>query len=570
MFKKLNVFAVAFLLLLLISPAASAISDGADNSLEDLEPANTDIVADDPEGPGSDNEAILADRVYYQKTGTWTYTLIHEYTIRNNSRSMAFNVQVTTPLIDGKMPEYASIRGEVLSPAAVSITEDEEGHRNAVYTFDYLYGNQSIKLTQRFVINVSAMSYQFDRTNIPDQYSAEELPALSNYLYPGEGINSTDPQIIAFTQKAVGSLSDPYQKARAIFSAVNLYLTYINDPEADQDGAAVLARGTANCQGYANLYISCLRAAGIAAKRQNGYLYLPQVHTTAEYVDQINGRINLENLRHAWVEFYLPDTGWITADPTFTYTYENNGIVQKFVKWTYFANIDNSCRYIFFREGSLSDELINYSYTAATNDVTVGFGAYLMPGEHWEAFNDIDGHWAQSAITYCVSNSLFNGISTNKFAPEQSMTRAMFVTVIGRLYEKLGGEITHSGIVSFSDTDSSAYYFPYLEWAVENGLISGYGNGLFGPNDEITREQMAKIISLFAEIMGSNITIYEGSLPNYSDGNSISQWAKTGVSWCSDKGIITGMPGNVFSPRTYATRAQVAAIIQRTAIYFGN
>lgn len=507
--------------------------------------------------------------VYYQFTGTWVYTLVHDVVISNNSKYMAFNVAVSLPLIDESLPVYAVLEGEQLSQAPASITEDENGHRTAHYSIPYLYGNQSITLSQRYVLDVSSLSYAYDRSNVADSYLDAEIAPLAIYLQPENGVNSQNANIIAFAQNAVAGISDPYQKARALFSAVNLYLSYSNE-DTDQSASAVLNRGTAYCQGYTNLYLACLRASGIAARQQSGYLYLPQKHTTAEYIDAVNGRIKLNSLRHTWVEFFLPQIGWVAADPTFTYTYEMNGGIQKFPDWNYFDKITNERRYLFFREGSLNEGSLNgesVDFTATGGDVAVTFNSYLLPGAHLASFNDLEGHWAADAVTYCVQNGLFTGISATKFAPDQPMTRAMFVTVMGRLYEMLGLEIgeNSNSMLQFRDINPGAYYAKYLSWAVDNGLIGGYGDGRFGPNDLVTRQQMAKIIFLFAGLTGEDISAYEGVYLGFADSADIAGWGYNGVGYCGAQAIIVGMPGNLFAPSRPATRAQVATILQRTA-----
>jgi transglutaminase-like putative cysteine protease len=501
---------------------------------------------------------------YYQLTGTWTYTLVHDIVVSNNSKYMSFNIEVSIPLIDNHLPGYVALQGEQLSSLPLTITEDENGHRVAHYLIPYLYGNQSVTLSQRYVLDVSSLSYTFDRSNVADAYLDEEIAPLVNYLQPENGVESADPAIVAFAENIVSGISDPYQKARALFSAVNLYLSYSSE-QTDQSATTVLERGTAYCQGYTNLYLACLRAVGIAARQQSGYLYMPLLHTTAEYVDPVNGRIKLNSLRHTWVEFFLPQIGWVAADPTFTYTYEINGGIQKFVDWSYFATINNERRYIFFREGSLNKESVDFDATGG--DVDVEFNSHLLPGNHLVAFNDLEGHWAYDAVTYCVQNELFTGINATTFAPDQPMTRAMFVTVLGRLYEMLGYEIVAptESMLRFRDIDPGAYYAEYLSWAVDNGLISGYGDGRFGPNDSVTREQMAKIIAQFAWLMGEEIALYEGAYLGFADSTEIADWAHTGIAYCSDQGIIVGMPGNLFAPDLAASRAQVATILQRIA-----
>ncbi len=507
---------------------------------------------------------IDIDSPNYDITGNWQYTLMHEIIITNSGLGMAFNVTVSVPLMDDAELLYTSLVEERQNPIPATIRIDEHGHRIAEYTIPYIYGNQSVSLIQRFAINVSTLGYHVNRANTADSYSQNELNELSQYLQPTDTIQSTAPEIIAFTNSIISGVSNPYQKAKDLFGAVNLLLSYTTiDP--DQSALATLNRATAHCQGYTNLYIACLRAAGIPARQQSGYLYLPQTHTTTEYIDQINQRIYLNKTRHTWVEFYLPDKGWIVADPTFTYTFAVNGTVQKFVDWDYFANIEMERRYIAFQEEPVDNESIDYSATGGRiTESSITFNAYLLLGVHWESFNDIGDHWAQEAITTCVNNKLFTGLSNYTFGPDQPMTRAMFITVTGRLYEMLSGEIIGSSAPSsFNDIDATAYYAKYLNWGVDNQIITGYGNNRFGPDDNVTREQMAKIITVFAELMGENTEIYTGAMTTFADGEDIASWAKDPVSYCNAAGIISGMPGNMFNPGHLATRAQVATIMQR-------
>ncbi len=559
-----------FLILLIVIAAVCCLSlpAWADEVNGEAEPAVAPLEGPDQDDPQQGGTSVSSD--YYSYSGTWINTLIHEVVITNNSRSMAFNITVDIPLMDEATPLYSIMNNEVLSPQPDQITTDENGHRTAHYTIPYLYGNQSVTISMRYIVQNATLSYTFDQANVADEYSDAELDSIGYYLLASSDVPADDPDIIAFTQAAVGNLTDPYQKARALFSAVNLYLDY-DAAEADQSATAVLARGTASCHGYTNLYLACLRAAGVPARQQSGYLYMPQEHTTPEYVDSVNGRIMLNNLAHTWVEFYLPQIGWIMADPTFTYTYEDaNGNTQKFIRWDYFANISSERRYIFCNEIPLT-ELDEKSYQATGGNVSVEFNAYLMFGSHPASFNDLDGHWAQSAITYCVANGLFSGINNTTFAPDQTMTRAMFITVIGRLYQEMSGEtITAGGESQFNDIQPDAYYVQFLDWAAENGIVTGYGDGRFGPNDDVTRAQMALIIANFAAYTGRNIDIYEETALSFSDSAAVPQWAQTAVSYCSYNGLITGMPGNIFSPDTNATRAQVATILQRLSAVFNE
>jgi hypothetical protein len=139
------------------------------------------------------------------------------------------------------------------------------------------------------------------------------------------------------------------------------------------------------------------------------------------------------------------------------------------------------------------------------------------------------------------------------------MTRGMFLTVIGRLWKVEVNDYTSS---NFDDVYVNEWYAPYVEWAVESGIASGYGNGLFGPNDPITREQMAVIMANFAEYANLAINIQNNWI-SFDDHYNISQWALDAVKMIQEGGIIEGKSNNLFKPKGNATRAEVAAVIKR-------
>lgn len=204
--------------------------------------------------------------------------------------------------------------------------------------------------------------------------------------------------------------------------------------------------------------------------------------------------------------------------------------------------------------------------------VSVGFaakGKYIAPKgvtvsvtQNGKSFTDTAGHWAAGYIGFVTEREIFVGTGGGAFSPETGMTRAMFAMVIGRLYERSYGGIEAPGIRSFTDCDYDAYYGKYVAWAAENGIIGGYGNGRFGPDDQITREQMAAILYRFAQYLG----VLPGNMDTalgYPDARSISDYAKAAALYCQTTGIIGGRDGGVFAQRETATRAEVAAIIQR-------
>lgn len=202
------------------------------------------------------------------------------------------------------------------------------------------------------------------------------------------------------------------------------------------------------------------------------------------------------------------------------------------------------------------------------------------------AFPDTDGHWAQEYIDRAVEAQLFNGVTEDRFAPDETMTRAMFVTVLGRFE---GIDVEHwsrEGAPQFfkQDTDNEAYYAPHIRWGVCNGIVNGINDFLFAPNRDITREQMAKLISYYLDAMGHTLTteiapIDEntetpgvsdpdmGESAIFADEDEISAWALDSVLRLYNAGILTGFieeDGTVtFRPQATATRAQCATVFCR-------
>ncbi len=500
--------------------------------------------------------AAPAEGAYYSMDDTWVYTLTHEITVRNDSPHYAFDITVRVPLADTDLPLYNRLIGTQLDPYPVEIVTDENGHRTAVYAIDHIAGNSSVVLAQKYVVETAAITYLLDAEQLPNSYGELERQRMLPYLQSEPGIESDDAALRAFAvQNALNE--SKYLNARSLFSAVNLYLTY-SDAAADQSAQAVFHRKTANCEGYARLYAAVLRSSGIPARLVNGYIYRPQQNNS---LTDSAGRVALNSLYHAWVEFYLPETGWILADPTFTYTYDFNGQTMKFIDWSYFANIQSSRRYFFFAYGDNHDD--NIYFTATGGDVSASFAALLQLGKNYQAFNDLENCWAANTIAYAAEHGYMNGVSADRFDPGGSMTRAMFVTVLARFYKARGGMITpyYADLSQFADVDDNTWYSEALGWALDENLVQGYGDGNFGTNDAITREQMATILAAFLPLLTENTA--EPAATAFRDAAAISPWARDSVARCVGQGILNGFEDNTFRPQTIATRAQAAAILQR-------
>ncbi len=165
------------------------------------------------------------------------------------------------------------------------------------------------------------------------------------------------------------------------------------------------------------------------------------------------------------------------------------------------------------------------------------------------ALKDISGHWAETSINKLVNAGAISGYPDGTFKPDSSITRAEFATVLVKAFnlEPRNGKV-------FSDT-SGHWAENSIRTATAHGIVSGYNASNFGPNDIITREQMAVMI-----IIAANLTNDEEG-KTFADGPQISEWAKKAVGIASSKGIITGYPDNTFKPKANATRAEAVTVI---------
>jgi len=140
-----------------------------------------------------------------------------------------------------------------------------------------------------------------------------------------------------------------------------------------------------------------------------------------------------------------------------------------------------------------------------------------------------------------------------------SITRGMVVTI---LYRNAGSPAVGSAGNPFSDVPAGMWFTNAVIWAAANGIVTGYGNGKFGPDDSITREQMAAILMRYAEFAGKEIAAVR-SLVEFADDAQIEEYAHDAVYTLYRGGIIEGKENGIFDPKGYATRAEIAALIKR-------
>lgn len=200
-----------------------------------------------------------------------------------------------------------------------------------------------------------------------------------------------------------------------------------------------------------------------------------------------------------------------------------------------------------------------YTFTMPASAVKVGV-SYVKATEtpSKTKFNDVSANdWFASAVDYVTGKGMMNGTADNTFSPKANTTRGMVVTVLYRLENQ-----PSTSAASFTDVASGAYYANAVAWANANGIVSGYGSGKFGPNDKVTREQLAAILYRYAQYKKYDVSGAK-SLDGYTDAQSVSSYAVPALQWANAAGIVTGKSGSKLDPKGNATRAEVAAMLMR-------
>lgn len=177
-------------------------------------------------------------------------------------------------------------------------------------------------------------------------------------------------------------------------------------------------------------------------------------------------------------------------------------------------------------------------------------------------FTDVsEGAWYEDAVSYVYQHGLMAGTSATTFAPDATTSRSMIATILWRI----AGSPVVDYAMDFADVPQGQWYSEAVRWAASEGIVSGYGNGTFGTNDSITREQFAAMLYRFAQEQGYDVSVGENTnILSYTDAEDVAEYAIPAMQWAVGAGIISGTgDGSTLSPQGQATRAQAAVMLMQ-------
>lgn len=185
------------------------------------------------------------------------------------------------------------------------------------------------------------------------------------------------------------------------------------------------------------------------------------------------------------------------------------------------------------------------------------------------SFHDVkDSDWFAPAVDYCYTKGYFQGVGDNSFGPNITMSRAMIVTVLYRC----AGEPEVSDICDFPDVPAGAWYSDAVAWGQATGVVAGFKDGTFRPNDPVSREQIMALFHRYVKEIQKKALPTQSDLRIYNsffDSKNVGFWAVPSVQWCTSVGMICGNAGYL-SPQNDSTRAEVATVLQRLDAYLAN
>ena len=353
-------------------------------------------------------------------------------------------------------------------------------------------------------------------------------------------------------------------------------VTVINENGSGATGDLTVALSGTNANSFT---LSKTTISSIAASGSDSFTVVPNTglavgtYTATVTVDKAAGNTNSIIAQSFDVSFTVnrqPSSGDSTDYYTLTFN-TNGGSAISSIRPSEYTTVDLS-KYTPTRDGYTfrgwySDKELTTKITSIrlTKNTTI-YAGWKLTHENpqtgvWEnPFSDVSKtDWFYESVALANTLGLMNGTSATTFSPNAATTRGMIVSILWRLENEPAVTVANP----FTDVASGKYYHDAVIWAAENNIVGGYGGGLFGPEDAITREQLATILYNYAKFKGYDVSVGEDTnILSYNDAFDISEYAIPAMQWACGAGIIQG-DGENLMPKDGATRAQAAAILIR-------
>ena len=208
-----------------------------------------------------------------------------------------------------------------------------------------------------------------------------------------------------------------------------------------------------------------------------------------------------------------------------------------------------------------------YTFKMPASKVTVeAVFTAVEPEPEGLPFTDVtSGDWFYDAVAYVYDKGMMEGTTDTTFAPTMNLTRSMIAQVLYNLEERPEAP----GAAGFPDVAADAWYADAVNWAAARGIVKGYDTGAFGPEDSVTREQLAAILYRYAQVKGYDTTRGGMAVREFSDSASISDWAQEAMAWAVNAQVLSGKGNGVLDPQGTATRAEVAQMLMNFGEHVG-
>lgn len=405
-------------------------------------------------------------------------------------------------------------------------------------------GNTVIETPDKTMLGYVAVVDQSGKASISsfDTERLSEIGLEGDIAYAGIDLTTLG--------KNVGSASIPWDVMQSLFREMEanpfvlgcVFTTSSGDLQLDAQSLATII-GEAQSSGGANVEIGfkTFPASGLN-KAQTAALKNYSILRCYDVFARCGGR-EVKNLGGGYCTIRIPYT---VPKGAYAYKYKIQQIGENGALTDVYAYYDEKAGGFSFMGQTLSKYVLTYDKCD---------GSFLCPSYY---FTDVKpGDWFHEDVDFALTTGMMNGTSNTTFSPNAGTTRGMIVTILWRLQNKPA-----SGAARFTDVPRNSYYSEAIAWAASCGIVTGYSSTQFGPEDKITREQLAAILYRYAGYLGRSTETY-GSLSNYSDAGAVSSYAKTPMIWANGLGYITGTSATTLRPQGTATRAQAAAILHR-------